>query len=514
VTFRPSEHFQNDFIYDGLKSVTNGTSVLLDSLDPKGPTATAYPAILPIFAQQQALGSRTQVPLDTNLFSDTHNSFFTDLLRQDITDKLTFRNILSYRQIDYSYAIDYDATSLPIIEFPAVLNLRTEQYTEEVQLLGKSFGDRLDWVLGGFYENSPPQDYSGNDPQIIFGTASIAQTRYGDTSKALYGQGTYDLGALVSGLKATAGFRYTWDTRFLQSRTLEAGGICPGTNLVLDTACTQTSSGRWKAPTWDFSLDYQVQPNTLIYVATRRGYRGGGFNTGEVTPSLQSFDPETVTDAEIGIKSDFSIAGRSMRIDAAIYHQAYDNIQVSQEIFDPGAGTLVPLTQNAATAKLWGAELEAWLNITERWQVGLNFDRVSLQYTSFAPGVDPAPLLGLEKYNRPPYKYGVNTRYTLPTPQDIGTISLNANWSWQALSGDTTVPFSQIPSFGLLTLGSAWDNLLGNPLDASLFVTNATNTRYLVQAQSLYNLGFGFADATYGEPRMFGVRLRYRFGKP
>jgi iron complex outermembrane receptor protein len=123
-------------------------------------------------------------------------------------------------------------------------------------------------------------------------------------------------------------------------------------------------------------------------------------------------------------------------------------------------------------------------------------------------------LLGLEKYNRPPYKYGVNTRYTLPTPQDIGTISLNANWSWQALSGDTTVPFSQIPSFGLLTLGSAWDNLLGNPLDASLFVTNATNTRYLVQAQSLYNLGFGFADATYGEPRMFGVRLRYRFGKP
>jgi iron complex outermembrane recepter protein len=511
VTFRPSADFQNDIIFDRLQSSTYGTSVILDNLNPTGVFATLYPAILSIFAQQQALGIRTQVPLDSDIFSTVTTQFLTDILRQDLTDTVTFRNILGFRRISYAYGIDFDGSAMPVLDFGSGTNFLIEQFTEEAQLQGKSLQGALDWVAGAFYENSPPQDFAGNDPQTELGTTSINQSRMGDSSKALYLQGTADLGSILTGLKTTAGFRYTWDTRYLQNRILDANGVCPGTDVMPDSTCTTTNSGSWRAPSWTYSLDYQIDPRTLVYVATRRGYRSGGFNAGITDPSLANFAPETVTDEELGTKVDFSLFGFPTRINADVYHQGYDNIQVNQFVFVDG--NLDHITQNAATARLWGAEFEQWTNVGTHLQLGVNFDWVNLRYTSFAPGVDPAPLVGEETYDRPPYKYGANARYTFMANDVSGTVSAWANYTWQDKNGDTADVGGVIPSFGLLTLGAAWDHLGGQPLDVSLFMTNALNKTYVVQAQSLYSFGLGAALATYGEPRMYGVRFRYSFGR-
>jgi iron complex outermembrane receptor protein len=511
ITFKPSADFQNDVIYERVESASTGTSVLLDNVNPTGLLAQLYPSFLTIFRQQQALGIRTQVALDTDIYSDMLSEFATDILRQNLSETVTFRNIMGLRQLTYAYGIDFDGTSLPILDFGSVLNQRIQQFSEEPQVQGKSLDDKLEWVAGGFYENNPPQSYAGNDPQVQLGTASIDQSRSGDSSKALYVQSTYDLGSLISGLKTTTGFRYTWDTRFLQSRTLQANGVCPGPNVIPDSSCTLTNSGHWSAPTWNFSLDYQVTSQTLLYATTRRGYRSGGFNPGVAEPALSTFAPETVTDEELGVKSDFSLFGLPTRINADAYHQGYDNIQVNQFAFV--AGNLVHITQNAATARLWGAEFEEWTNLGKHLQLGLNFDWVNLRYTSFDAGVDPTPLIGEETYNRPPYKYGVNARYNLPSDDQVGSMSVWANYTWQDKNGDSVDIGGEIPAFGLLTLGAAWDRILGQPLDAQLFMTNALNKTYIVQAQSLYSFGLGAALASYGEPRMYGVRFRYHFGR-
>jgi iron complex outermembrane receptor protein len=513
ITFRPNDSFQNDLIYDGLSSATHGTSVLLDNVDPNGALASLYPSILGILAQQQALGIRTQVPLDTDIFSNSKNVFLTDILRQNFTDTITLRNIIGYRQIEYSYGIDFDGTSLPILDFGNVAGQKIQQFTEEAQLQGKSFGGTLDWVAGAFYLSNPPQDYSGNDPATQLGGTSYILSRIGDDSKALYLQGTQDLGSLVTGLKVTAGFRYTWDQRYLQSLTLPADGICPGPAGPFNSECTLTNSGKWSAPTWTFSLDYQVTPQTLLYATTRRGYRSGGFNQGVTDPSLANFAPETVTDVELGVKSDFSLFGLPTRINADGYHQSYDNIQVNQFVFAPGDTELLHITQNAATARLWGAEFEQWTNIGEHLQLGLNFDYVNLRYTSFAQGVTPGPLIGQETANRPPYKYGVNARYNFAPSDSLGSMSVWGNWTWQDKNGDASDVGGEIPSFGLLTLGGSWNAIARQPIDASFYVTNALNKTYIVQAQSLYSFGLGAALASYGEPRMYGVRFRYHFGR-
>jgi hypothetical protein len=44
-------------------------------------------------------------------------------------------------------------------------------------------------------------------------------------------------------------------------------------------------------------------------------------------------------------------------------------------------------------------------------------------------------------------------------------------------------------------------------------VTNLTNKIYPIGQFDSYNSSFGFVTRTYGPPRMFGVQLKYSFGK-
>src|SRR3546814_20389219 len=63
-------------------------------------------------------------------------------------------------------------------------------------------------------------------------------------------------------------------------------------------------------PTWQVGLDWQVTPDLFAYAVTRRGYRTGAVNSptfsGRLRP-YQTVDPETVTDIEIGVRSDWRV---------------------------------------------------------------------------------------------------------------------------------------------------------------------------------------------------------------
>jgi iron complex outermembrane receptor protein len=63
----------------------------------------------------------------------------------------------------------------------------------------------------------------------------------------------------------------------------------------------------------------------------------------------------------------------------------------------------------------------------------------------------------------------------------------------------------------LLNLAADWNGLGGSPLDVSLFASNVTDRVYRVGVQALYN-SLGYSVQRFGEPRMYGIRLRYRFG--
>ena len=66
------------------------------------------------------------------------------------------------------------------------------------------------------------------------------------------------------------------------------------------------------------------------------------------------------------------------------------------------------------------------------------------------------------------------------------------------------------PSSSVLNLNATWENVASMPVDLSFFMTNVTNEHVIQQIND--NQARGFVSAIVGEPRMWGARLRYRFG--
>ena len=501
VTWKPAEQFQNDTILTYQHYTNHGSADFLVGVDPNGSVASTYPNALSLLAQQQALGARTHLPIGTDLDgSGGYLLALENLSRITINDGLTFRNILGYRDTLFNYRADVSGTGLPIFN---VIDDRypVRQFSEEAQLVGTSFSQKLDWVIGGFFSHQGPpndNDFPRLAVQILMpvGTpADVANTDYGRqllfTSKALFGQGTYDLSDLVPDVKITGGLRYTWDDG--------TDGMDTTTGTI--TRDTSTSS----ALTYTAGLDYQATSQTLLYFTTRRGYREGGATI--ATNGVKfPFGPEYVTDYEVGLKSDWSLAGVPVRTNLAVYYENYSDIQVDQLIPYPGEPGGLDVVTNASAARLHGAELETLANLTQSLQVGANLSSLSFEYTKFGPGVDAAALVASQTANRIPFEYGLNARYKLPVPETVGDISWRANWHWQRRFGDF-LGTSDIPAYGLLNTSVNWENIDRRPFDAQLFVSNVTNRVY-----ESGGIGFlGFTERTYGDPRMWGIRFGYHF---
>jgi iron complex outermembrane receptor protein len=68
-----------------------------------------------------------------------------------------------------------------------------------------------------------------------------------------------------------------------------------------------------------------------------------------------------------------------------------------------------------------------------------------------------------------------------------------------------------VDAFTLLNLNLNWENVAGSPVDLGLFATNVTKQEYVAYKNDLYS-DLGFVSGVLGEPRTYGIRLKYRFG--
>jgi iron complex outermembrane receptor protein len=109
----------------------------------------------------------------------------------------------------------------------------------------------------------------------------------------------------------------------------------------------------------------------------------------------------------------------------------------------------------------------------------------------------------------------VSARYRLPLSASVGDLGVMGIYSYQspqsiAQTNQTVYPY--MPGYGLVNARIDWRSVYQTSVDVSLFVTNLTNKTYPIGQFDAYN-SFGFVTRTYGPPRMYGVQLRYAFGK-
>ena len=524
LLLRPFDNLENTTIFSALHSEGNGDGFVLTAANPAG----SFGSLLsPILAEQQASGVRS-TSLSANEIDRRYNYGIINTTRWSISEQWQFKNIFSYQVQKWRNSEDVDGTSLVLDDLVPVgqgWHTQVGTYTEEPQIQGTALDDHLKITAGAYYEdghNLAPQPYQVQVALGNFLINQIDQTN-AERSRGLYAQTTYDLGGLYSsldGLKLTTGYRYTWDNYSygIASFSPSNGNAClTSSGTYPDSDCAFSASGQSGGSSWTLGLDYQL-PAALVYVRSGRGYVPGGFNpsfgftSGGVNTPQFRFAPESVIDVELGIKSEFEIAGAPTQVTADIFHSDYTNIQRYVSEVLPG-GIASNFTANASEAEIEGFEFQGSVAPVKGLTLTATYSYNHGKYTKIDPAAAPS-LVGVPFAYLPQNKASVGATYKLPLAQTMGEYSLGLFYSYQSRFFDapSVQPFDYIEGYGLLNARIDWNHVFQTSLDASFFVTNATDKIYRV---GQYNdlVANGYITSFYGEPRMWGVQLRYRFGK-
>ena len=560
ILWEPSDRFSNILVADIFRSTTNGSSNLLAAVNSQALIPRLFGGTIEAALRQQ-LAAGERVTFSNVDGIDRKRSFgISNITTFEIAEGLTLKNIFGYRRFKQLNRFDYDGSALTILDFdtcatrascnardadePWSLNIR--QITDELQLQGQLFDDRLKFIVGLFGADLTTPDANYGHQTSVFGSVTDANQYIDDTSRAVFGNVGYSFAGALEGLTASAGYRWTRDSRALTLYQVTSGRCVTGATgaVVADPAradaCKASFEAKADSNAYTIGLDYKLSPGTMAYIAHRRSYRAGGTNplaapvllANPPIPdaiSLFAYQPETIRDVEIGVKSDFRVGGWSFRTNLAAYQQWLDDAQLNQTF---AVGTLtVSALVNAASAKIKGAEAEVTIAPSRTFNVLLAYAYTDAKYGDFLdysrrdPLTNaPTPQGGRIFPFTPKHKFNVNARLTLPVPDSIGNVELSANYAHKSSVILGLVPFITLPDGTNVSDGESrqgptdtidlnldWSRAFGSSFDLAVYVTNLTDTTYKIGGASLINSGLGINQRIYNEPRMYGASLRYSF---
>ncbi len=561
VTMRPTDDIENYLLYDGYWQDSSGGSNILKRVNanfvlacnsglavtttgtnfsaappntcgPGGTSASTryslFPTLTTALAEQDALGPREVLGRATSNIGKDYFYGFTDIATWDVNDNFSVKNIAAARVYKQLAVDDFSSTGLPIltIGYPGnnqEWNDNEVQYTDEFQVSGKAINDRLDWRVGGFLLFDHPLGYNTEVSDAV-GAPTWDHFHEEQRSQAIFAHGIYDLSDYVENLRFTAGYRYTWDydslgeqsTKPVDMVTRNAAGIATNCNIAThDNNCFTQVDSNFSSFGWNLGLDYQLTPQTLLYVRAGNAYRPGGTNLAVPAP-FNKFNPEHVTDVELGVKTDWEIFGIRGRTDADIYHTDYKAIQVSQVVTIPSAVAGEPpsaqqIQTNAAAAYLEGAEIDQTFNLPYGVDVRAQGSYIYTHYDSYpqvfgqvgSPPFDYIPL----------FQFSVTPTYHVPIDPSWGEMTASITWQWyghQATSPLENETLNTQPHYEDFDIRADWTNIFQQPIDVGFFMTNVTNNLHIVGEIPLLT-SLGFSSVAYNPPRMFGFSLKYRF---
>ncbi|MDC1145194.1 TonB-dependent receptor plug domain-containing protein [Porticoccaceae bacterium] len=474
--------------------------------------------------------------------------------------------------------------------------------SHELQLMNADT-ERLRWVLGTFYSREKNSIVFAVDQQNAGGgrysegaSSWISNADGGAVSYAIqpnrrveslgvFAQATYDIDQYR---RITLGARHTKDTksdrggRAINCRVtsflgpyVDSSSIGPGApnpeDIYADAATQHainrgayhdngTKQGIGNEPCWirqvnDLSVtwknvsglvNFEFSPSDrIMYFASL----STGFKSGHIQDAGNAVEPETVTNFELGFKSQY--LDNRLRFNLAMFQAKYNNLQFSNEdrldinndgIADTGGSTVV---RNASAATIRGLELELdWaLTDADRLQISAavtdaQFDRFEIPDTLFGdlfnPFVahaslspqDPVVLSG----NSPPrlpnwkltlaYSHDFIFDWGVATPRVV--IKASDKYFLDIYNRDRVAAgvFARLPNGGtdvgvqrpyqMLDL-----NLTFKPTSTkwtvTAFINNATDKAVKVDSGNVITES-GLV-ATYLAPRTYGVKFSYLFAR-
>ncbi|MCF7982084.1 MAG: TonB-dependent receptor, partial [Pseudomonadales bacterium] len=269
---------------------------------------------------------------DLNSTNTGPNQSDTDIWGGSLTldwtlKQASIKSITAYRRAEVD--VFQELAGVPAYQNNIAQDITLKLFSQEFQLSGQAFNDRLNYLIGLYYATEKGRQIF---PVLLESVQFTSGGEIDNESKALFGQIGFDI---TDALTLTVGARVSdEEKRFLPQQQIDnvpalfspfftflAGvtnnGFLVQQGLPLFPEVEVSRSDTEFTPS--VTLDYRFGESSLAYASYSKGFKSGGFTmrgfppvipgvtTAETDPNklIPSFGPETAEVFEVGLKSEF-----------------------------------------------------------------------------------------------------------------------------------------------------------------------------------------------------------------
>lgn len=480
----------------------------------------------------------------------------------DINDKMQLKSITGYRGIDWKVGTDLDGNPESIQEVTD--HQEQDQISQEFQLTGTAFDNRLEYVFGLYYfhEDGFVLDFVPFDTAYlwIFDVVNDVDTE----AYAAYTHLNYQV---TDKLSLTLAGRYSKENKTFEGGQADLNGFTYKISGCLDPAADasvfvpvlpaglftcQTLLGfpdptnplryfpvgedeqSWSVFNPRVGIQYSINDDMMTYASYAEGFKSGGWTTRLSAPiasaSSARFDQEEATTYELGLKTQWF--DNRIQANIAAFYTEYDNVQINVQ---QGPS---PVFQNAGDAELKGVELELQSVFDNGFGLNVNAGYIDAEYDRLEDcllynAVDPdgasgpappfcAPANGssldpnfggftssTELPKTPEYKITISPSYEYRLGNGSSLLFLmdyTRTASMQNTAPNT--PLLKRPSTNMLNASAHWTPASGK-YELTAGVSNLTDERYLTVGST--NPAAGEIVGSFNAPRMWYTSVRVNF---
>ena len=369
-----------------------------------------------------------------------------------------------------------------------------QSFNQEFRLVSNSNNLPFSWVLGTTFlsldeTNDRQDDGIYGDPSDPFGpyeSLTISSSDYSSNNLSFFGNIDYEL---AKDLVISLGVRAEeWKAKYSDTNN-------ENFNLSNDMFGGKVSAS------------YLMENIGNAYLSYAKGYKQGGFNVGlgllgQVDPNELEYDPEYLTNYELGINSKISdFTDLSFNI---FYSQREDQqVLISTQVDPNDPNTFVYLTQNAAEGLNYGFEGSFDTQLNDALSLFLNLGYLETEIKNWASRPD---IEGREQAHAPKYSFSAGAEYYFQENTSFEINFIGKSGFYYSDSHNNKSDSYVLTNAALRHSVDKWV--------IDLWVQNLFDEYYSTRGFFFGNEAPDFIDTLYrrhGDPRHFGLSVRYDF---
>ena len=276
-------------------------------------------------------------------------------------DNITLISATSYINYDYDMIVNLNG-------FENTILLHDEMMSQEFRVHSTGDSD-WQWSAGLLYRQVEDEKDQRVPGLLAFPSIDASESEslalFGEVTKA-FNEGKFDL---------TLGLRYFEDD--VQTTDFSTFGAPIPPEAVV------TNKDSFNKTTPRIVFKWYVTESSNLYASYSEGFRSGftnGPGIASLAPGLESVDPDSITNLEVGAKG--NVWDSRLTYDVAVYFSEWDDVQTTLgiEIGTPGNSVIQQAPTNASSASGLGIDAGLGVQLTDNFDIGLSFSTNRMEF--------------------------------------------------------------------------------------------------------------------------------------